>query len=580
MANEVVGVDVVINGGDAVKSVGSLRSQIKEALGNLTEVQERFGDISPEAQKAAQSVAELRDRLKDANEVASLFDPEKKFQAVIGVAQGIASGFAAAQGAMALFGAESEDVEKAILKVQAAMSLAQGLSGIKAATEDFQRLFAVIKSISVVQTLYNFVMNGTAVATTAATAATTGWTIALRVLRGALVSTGIGAIVVLIGTMISQIIELTDSTEKYAEALDKADKETQDFANSTSDAIVETIRQAGEMAEARARAEGASAKEIEAIQKETLAKIKRERDANVQNQKNDLLDVTEANKKAAEAEREVKLTSLNNQAKDREAAAAKQKEADAKSRQEKQKADDAAKIAAKQREEDLQGLGKLFLDNAQTADQTEIELEANRKARAESTIAYGWQIASENYNAQQEQTAKEKAESDKRKELAQREKEAKIAGVMAVAGALNSFSQLAGEQTVAGKAFAVASATIQAILGAQQAFTSLSAIPIVGPALGAVAAAGAIAAGIANVKKILAVQIPGQTSTGSGSAPSISSNVAPIIPLRPQISTVQIDQKSVNERGDATVVRAYVVEADITDAQKRANRIQEAAKFR
>jgi hypothetical protein len=52
----------------------------------------------------------------------------------------MASGFAVAQGAMGLFGAESEEVEKTLLKVQSAMALSQGLSTIADSAKDFQRL--------------------------------------------------------------------------------------------------------------------------------------------------------------------------------------------------------------------------------------------------------------------------------------------------------------------------------------------------------------------------------------------------------------------------------------------------------
>jgi hypothetical protein len=60
----------------------------------------------------------------------------------------------------------------------------------------------------------------------------------------------------------------------------------------------------------------------------------------------------------------------------------------------------------------------------------------------------------------------------------------------------------------------------------------LAGIPIVGPALGAVAAGAAVVAGIANVKKILAVDsgLPGGSSV-SASTPS-AANAAPT-PQRP-----------------------------------------------
>ena len=46
---------------------------------------------------------------------------------------------------MGLFGSESENVEKAILKVQSAMALAQGLEGL----EDAGRAFTQLKTVAV-----------------------------------------------------------------------------------------------------------------------------------------------------------------------------------------------------------------------------------------------------------------------------------------------------------------------------------------------------------------------------------------------------------------------------------------------
>lgn len=71
-----------------------------------------------------------------------------------------------------------------------------------------------------------------------------------------------------------------------------------------------------------------------------------------------------------------------------------------------------------------------------------------------------------------------------------------------------------------GKVAAISDAIISAILGAQQAFTSLSKIPYVGPALGIAAAAAALAAGMANVQRIKAVQYGGGGSVGGGGGAS------------------------------------------------------------
>lgn len=71
-----------------------------------------------------------------------------------------------------------------------------------------------------------------------------------------------------------------------------------------------------------------------------------------------------------------------------------------------------------------------------------------------------------------------------------------------------NLAAIMGKESAAGKAMAVAQATIDTYKSATAAYSAMSGIPIVGPALGAVAAAAAVAAGIANVKKITSTKPP------------------------------------------------------------------------
>lgn len=71
-----------------------------------------------------------------------------------------------------------------------------------------------------------------------------------------------------------------------------------------------------------------------------------------------------------------------------------------------------------------------------------------------------------------------------------------------------SLQSILGKESAAGKAMAVAQATIDTYKSATAAYGAMSGIPVVGPALGAVAAAAAVAAGIQNVKKITATKPP------------------------------------------------------------------------
>lgn len=211
MAVEVV-IDLNTNPDKANQGVGSLRQQLKLAIADAQSMAEKFGETSQEAVNAAKKAAALKEQISDINDTINALSPEAKFNAVIGVAQGIAGGFAAAQGAMALFGAESENVQKALLKVQSAMAIAQGLNDIKGLSDGFKNLGIVIRSSSLymkaaaaVQATYNAVVG-----------LSTG---ALKAFRLALVSTGIGAILVLVGSAIAYWKEWTGWVERNSATL-------------------------------------------------------------------------------------------------------------------------------------------------------------------------------------------------------------------------------------------------------------------------------------------------------------------------------------------------------------------------
>lgn len=82
--------------------------------------------------------------------------------------------------------------------------------------------------------------------------------------------------------------------------------------------------------------------------------------------------------------------------------------------------------------------------------------------------------------------------------------DAKLQSFQSVFGQIKG---LVGEQTALGKAAAIAETTINTYMAAQKAYSAMAAIPVVGPALGAVAAAAAIASGLMNVAKISSTDV-------------------------------------------------------------------------
>ena len=151
-----------------------------------------------------------------------------------------------------------------------------------------------------------------------------------------------------------------------------------------------------------------------------------------------------------------------------------------------------------------------------------------------------------------------------------------------VSNALGAIANAVGQNTVAGKALAIAQATIDTYMGANKA---LGTYP---PPFGAIAAGTVILSGLMNVKKIVSTQIPkvpGQTGGGgsAGSAPSITPPTIPSIPT-PQVNTTggmnpssQIAQTLAASQ--SRPVRAYVVSGDVSSQQALDRRTSVAATF-
>jgi len=204
-------------------NLGNLKQQLKQAQIEVQTLAEKFGATSAQAVEAAKKAAILKDKIADAKALTDAFNPDAKFKALSGSLTGVAGGFSVVTGAMAAFGKQNEDVEKALLKVQGAMALASGAQAIGESIDSFKQLGAVIKANAVFQAAYNFIQTGSikglkeetvakvldteatvaqGTAMVATTTATTGASAAAKVLRAALISTGVGALVVGVGLLI------------------------------------------------------------------------------------------------------------------------------------------------------------------------------------------------------------------------------------------------------------------------------------------------------------------------------------------------------------------------------------------
>ena len=156
-------------------------------------------------------------------------------------------------------------------------------------------------------------------------------------------------------------------------------------------------------------------------------------------------------------------------------------------------------------------------------------------------------------------------ESGIRTRIADAEANAKIQSLTLVSSALNVASKIAGENSKAGKALAVSGALVSTYLSAQKAyesqFTPLATVD--SPVRATLAAAIAVASGLANVKAILATNPAGQSSAVSRGGASVS---APSFNVVGASATNQLAQTVAGQVN--APLRAYVVGSDISDQQE------------
>lgn len=186
-------------------------------------------------------------------------------------------------------------------------------------------------------------------------------------------------------------------------------------------------------------------------------------------------------------------------------------------------------------------------------------------------------ISETEYNAQL------KSLSNSRKKIDELEAEKKIENAQKIGGVISQLGSLFAEETVAAKAAAVASATIDTYAAAWAAFKNAQKNPIsiLGPAYPYISAGIAVAGGIANIKKILAVKTPKGSGSAGASAPTggvASIPNFPAAPLTPQAETTLLNQGQVNQIGNVAA-RAYVVESDVSGNQQRIQRLERAARI-
>lgn len=592
MAKTNIEVDLTIKDGDSVSQAEgkakSLKQQLKEMKALLAS-----GTLDANAfNKLAKEAGELQDRIGDVNQrVKNLASDSQKLEGFVSLAQGIVGGFSAVQGITALVGEENEDLQKTMVKLQAATS---ALAGIQAVANTLNKDSAALTALVTIRTQAQIVTQRIYTAVTGqATAATTGFKVALAV-------TGIGAVILLVTGLVYAMQKLTSATDEQEKALDKLN-ETLEANKGYLEDTLELYDQESKLAIIRARELGAGEETIRIMEGEARQKRIRDLQAFLSEQKellrqwrvddyadaeaaeeayNTLADsVTESSKKLNEAIRadelataEARLANIQ-QIKKANEEFDRDQERKRQERAEKEKRENE-RIAEQKKKESLRDFQQQLEDDAERKENAEIvakeerqkELDAQARmiARGEAERALRIKLRNREEKEREEELQKIAAH-----ELA---KQQIISGSFDI---LNNIGELfigqQYKQTAIGKTIALA----QIATDTAKAISSLTAASEANPTNSVtygLAGAAQFVAGLARItgnvlqaKRVLeGGSVGGGASTGTGSSISIPNSQPPRIDLN---------------RGTAPqgTVKVVVLENDITTTVNRVIKIRENA---
>lgn len=138
-----------LNVGNYSDAAKGLTTQIENQTKQLALLRLEGKQGTAEYQQLSEETAMLRDAVKDAtDEITRMASDTSNLDAVLGLAAGASGGFAAFTGAMELFGAESDDIQEAQKKLQAAIAITTGVQAIQNAV---QKQSAIMLGISRLQ---------------------------------------------------------------------------------------------------------------------------------------------------------------------------------------------------------------------------------------------------------------------------------------------------------------------------------------------------------------------------------------------------------------------------------------------
>ena len=593
--------EIKIQTSESTKTVKELRKELKDLRDQLLNTQQGTEEYSAAMQRAANIQKDLKDQMLEINN--SAMDFGQKIGNCTKALTGISGAITAATGALSLFGIENEEAQKKITATMTSLiGITEGFSKIDDGIKAFRRLTIAVNASSKS-------MNG---------------------FKIALMSTGIGALVVVLGSVIaywdefteaiglsSQQLEhlgdiargvfnvITSSLKGIAQALGKmlrgdfqgawdslkngfnvVQNFNEGVAKSEAKREEEKTKKAKEEADKRAKiAEEEYQKRIAAAQK--LAKYERdmaaartrgdESDRYTQGAYDRQMKYFDAlfavYRKDSDEYRDLVLEKeqfLQDWENHFIEEAKKEEEANAeKARKAQEEADREVQRAHEERQRLLEGFDEDLMTEQQKLDQRyQMLIDAATKEGQGTTRITQWY--------EKEKTRIIEEEEEKQRNIMKSKLRAYQSIGNGIGDVLGSISDMMEEGTEEQKGMAIASATIQMLTGIASALamTYTTHTGWWDWAVGISQAASIAAAGIANITKISQVRSDGSGSTGASYVPSIS---MPSVVGASQDFTQSVDgamtQTAINDQ------RVYVLEHDISETQKKVEVAENRARY-
>jgi len=632
----------------AIEKTIEIKVDAKQATKSLDELGGSFEDVYGEIQPLSGRIGELEDRLYEmaiagqqgTQEFKDLTAEVGKMKKVIvdtdmvvdgmsqtlaqnlgGALGGITSAFELGAGAMGAMGVESEKVEEALLKVQSAMAIAQGVQGIREAIPAFNGLKNSI--VSAASGLTNF--------------------------QKALIATGLGAIVALVGVLAAnwdKVTEFLRGTTKQQQAYNEVANKAVEIASEELNALDKLQRTINDETVSR-EDKNAAVKELQEGYPDLLKNIDAEEvsltELNKAIELNSELVMLNAQMQAiaelrAEAMKEKIQAATDAQTGQNESwydgltslfaygnglddvvnketlAAQRTKEATKEAEDKINVYDELEKSTKEQIAAIKESIGATE-DETKAVEKNTKEIDKNVEKRKEQEDIIGRFVRAnqerqveelqsdivltdakisnsnrlyaaivENLKKEaEERKLKEAEELQRAKEIESAKLELAGATLQGIGSLVNAFAGENEEQQRRAfnisKAISIAQATIDTYKGATAAFASTAASPlgIANPAAPFIAAAAAVAAGLANVATIARQQYQGGGSGGAGGGAGASNPPAEL--SNPATFNV-VGNTGTNQLAQTLgqqPLQAYVVAGDVTSAQSlERNKIQQS----